>query len=106
MAVFSLRSVGRIVGNVGKLAAVPKSSTRSLSHFPIDDKIFGLSEDHQQLRETIFNFAQKELAPHAHTIDKENNFAELRHFWRKLVRPASVSRSFGLLCFWAVDLRI
>lgn len=27
-----------------------------------------------QLRETIFNFAQKELAPHAQTIDKNNEF--------------------------------
>jgi isovaleryl-CoA dehydrogenase len=53
--------------------------------------MFGLSDDHQQLRETIFNFAQKELAPHAQTIDKENNFAELRQFWRKLVRAISTS---------------
>lgn len=88
MAVFSLKSVGRLVG---KVANVQKLSARSLTHFPIDDKIFGLSEDHQQLRESIFNFAQKELAPHAYTIDKENNFAELRQFWRKLVRPVSVA---------------
>lgn len=27
-----------------------------------------------QLRETIFNFAQKELAPHAQLIDKQNEF--------------------------------
>lgn len=27
-----------------------------------------------QLRETIFNFAQKELAPHAQNIDQTNEF--------------------------------
>lgn len=27
-----------------------------------------------QLRETVFNFAQKELAPHAQEIDKNNEF--------------------------------
>jgi hypothetical protein len=45
----------------------------------------GLSEEHIQLREAVFNFAQKELAPHAQAIDKENNFSDLRAFWRKLV---------------------
>lgn len=37
-----------------------------------------------QFRETVFNFAQKELAPHAQTIDRENNFKHLREFWKKL----------------------
>lgn len=60
------------------------SSSRSLTHYPIDEKVFGLSDDHRQLRESVFNFCQKELAPHADRIDKENNFAELRQFWRKL----------------------
>ena len=31
-----------------------------------------------QLRQLIFNFAQKELAPRAAEIDKKNNFDELR----------------------------
>ena len=31
-----------------------------------------------QLRETIYNFCQKELAPYADEIDKQNNFAQLR----------------------------
>lgn len=31
-----------------------------------------------QLRDTIFNFAQKELAPKAAEIDKTNNFNGLR----------------------------
>ena len=32
----------------------------------------------QQLRETVSNFCQKELAPYADQIDKENNFLQLR----------------------------
>lgn len=32
-----------------------------------------------QLRETIFNFAQKELAPHAQDIDKQNQFKLVFH---------------------------
>lgn len=71
---------------------------RWLSHYPIDETIFGLTDDQisvghtislgnklkvmprltllscLQLRETIFNFAQKELAPYAQEIDKNNGF--------------------------------
>ena len=31
-----------------------------------------------QLRKTVFDFAQKELAPFADEIDRENNFKQLR----------------------------
>lgn len=54
------------------------------SYYPIDDTVFGLTEDQRQLRKTVFDFAQKELAPKAAEIDKENNFAELREFWKKM----------------------
>lgn len=37
-----------------------------------------------QLRQTVFNFAQKELAPFAYEIDKNNEFKDLRNFWKKL----------------------
>ena len=37
-----------------------------------------------QLRETVFNFAQKELAPHAYLIDKMDDFPERREFWKKM----------------------
>jgi isovaleryl-CoA dehydrogenase len=57
---------------------------RTLTHYPIDDTVFGLTDDQRQLRETVFNFCQKELAPHADDIDKNNNFPQLRDFWRKL----------------------
>ncbi|NP_001129356.1 isovaleryl-CoA dehydrogenase, mitochondrial [Bombyx mandarina] len=61
-----------------------KTGHRCISHYPIDDHVFGLSEEQQQLRKMVFDFAQKELAPKAAEIDKENNFKELRPFWKKL----------------------
>ena len=60
------------------------SKCRNFTHYPIDDTNFGLTDEQKQLRETIFNFAQKELAPHADAIDKQNNFPQLREFWKKL----------------------
>lgn len=36
-----------------------------------------------QLRQTVFNFAQKELAPFAQEIDRNNEFKDLRNFWKK-----------------------
>jgi len=60
------------------------SSVRTLTHYPIDDTIFGLNDEQRQLRETLFNFFQKELAPKADEIDKQNNFPEMREFWKKL----------------------
>ncbi|OAD47022.1 Isovaleryl-CoA dehydrogenase, mitochondrial, partial [Eufriesea mexicana] len=56
----------------------------SSQHFKIDDNIFGLNEQQKELRQLVFNFAQKELAPKAAEIDKKNNFDELREFWKKL----------------------
>jgi len=60
------------------------SAVRHGSHYPIDDDVFGLTEEQQQLRKTVFDFAQKELAPFADEIDRENNFKQLREFWRKM----------------------
>lgn len=37
-----------------------------------------------KLRQTIFNFAQKELAPYAQEIDSTNGFKNLRQFWKQL----------------------
>ncbi|XP_058456906.1 isovaleryl-CoA dehydrogenase, mitochondrial-like [Malaya genurostris] len=57
---------------------------RFLSHYPIDETIFGLTEEQRQLRQTVFNFAQQELAPFAQEIDKQNEFKDLRNFWKKM----------------------
>merc|ERR1712088_969655 len=57
---------------------------RSLTHYPIDDRVNGLTEEQVQLRETVFNFCQKELAPHADAIDKADDFPDRKNFWRKL----------------------
>lgn len=32
----------------------------------------------------VFDFTQKELAPKAAEIDRENNFKEIKDFWKKL----------------------
>jgi isovaleryl-CoA dehydrogenase len=48
------------------------------------DALSGLNEEQLQLRDTVHKFAQEELAPHAAQIDKDNNWPELRQFWRKL----------------------
>ncbi|XP_059614575.1 isovaleryl-CoA dehydrogenase, mitochondrial-like [Phlebotomus argentipes] len=58
-------------------------SLRCMSHYPIDENLFGLNSEQQQLRQTVFNFLQKELAPYAQEIDRENNFKDLRNFWKK-----------------------
>ncbi|XP_050541206.1 isovaleryl-CoA dehydrogenase, mitochondrial [Daktulosphaira vitifoliae] len=57
---------------------------RSLSHYPIDDRFFGLNEEQIQLRKTVFDYAQRELAPKAAEIDKTNTFRDLRKCWQEL----------------------
>ncbi|KAK8736944.1 hypothetical protein OTU49_004738, partial [Cherax quadricarinatus] len=54
------------------------------SYYPIDDVVSGLNDQQIQLRKTVFDFCQKELAPKAAEIDKRNDFPELREFWRKM----------------------
>ncbi|XP_003398526.1 isovaleryl-CoA dehydrogenase, mitochondrial [Bombus terrestris] len=56
----------------------------SSKYYTVDDNIFGLDKEQKELRQLIFNFAQKELAPKAAEIDKKNNFDDLREFWKKL----------------------
>ena len=64
--------------------ALVNLNARAFTHYPIDDVMFGLTDDQRQLRETVFNFCQKELSPHAQDIDKNNNFPQMREFWKKL----------------------
>ena len=94
------KSVQKLFRPSCKLLQIPRpSSCRTLTHYPIDDTIFGLTEDERQLREMTFNFCQKELAPLADTIDKTNNFPELREVWKKMgdlgMLGATASSEYG-----------
>ncbi|XP_068630185.1 isovaleryl-CoA dehydrogenase, mitochondrial [Battus philenor] len=66
------------------LRCASANGNRCMSHYPIDEHIFGLTSEQQQLRKSIFDFAQKELAPKAAEIDRDNNFKDIREFWKKL----------------------
>ncbi|BFZ17213.1 hypothetical protein BsWGS_20252 [Bradybaena similaris] len=54
---------------------------RGNSYFRINDSLYNLTQEQKQLRETVFQFSQKELAPKAAEIDKTNEFKDLRKFW-------------------------
>ncbi|CAG9800564.1 unnamed protein product [Chironomus riparius] len=75
-----LRSAIKLLNN----GTIKSISVRSMTYYPIDDAFFGLTEEQSALRQTAFNFAQKELAPFAQEIDKNNEFKDLRNFWKKL----------------------
>lgn len=77
----NFRQSVRLLKNVKNLSP---TSTRTLTHYPVDDRVNGLTSDQIQLRETLFNFCQKELAPFADEIDKADDFADRQAFWRKL----------------------
>ncbi|KFD48682.1 hypothetical protein M513_10466 [Trichuris suis] len=67
--------------------------------FPVNDFITGLDEEQRKFRQVVFEFAQKELAPHADEIDKRDHFAQFRDFWKKLgslgLHGITVSPDFG-----------
>ena len=50
-----------------------------------------------QLRETVFQFAQKELAPKADEIDKTNGFPG--------IRVRNLSGFFFFFCFFLYDMK-
>lgn len=50
------------------------ASLRGSQFYPINDDVFGLNEDQKQLRQSVFNFCQAELAPFASDIDKNNGW--------------------------------
>lgn len=53
--------------------------TRALDYQTLD---FNLSDTNLMVRDTVRNFAQKEIAPIAHQIDESNQFP--RHLWPKM----------------------
>jgi len=54
------------------------------SYYPINDDLYGLSEEQKELKQSAFRLAQKELAPYAGQIDRENQWNGLRDFWKVL----------------------
>ncbi|EDW69085.2 isovaleryl-CoA dehydrogenase, mitochondrial [Drosophila virilis] len=78
------KTCNTLLHKCGRPLAAATPSSRTLTHYPVNDALYGLDKEHQKLREATFNFAQKELAPYAKEIDKEDNFKDMRSFWRKL----------------------
>jgi isovaleryl-CoA dehydrogenase len=63
---------------------------------PVDDVIGGLSPEQIEMRDSVRSFLEKELGPHADEIDRQNDFPQMREFWKKL-------GSMGLLGITAPD---
>uniref|UniRef100_T1J989 Isovaleryl-CoA dehydrogenase, mitochondrial n=1 Tax=Strigamia maritima TaxID=126957 RepID=T1J989_STRMM len=89
---------GKILG-AGVTCINNGTRVRHASYYPVDDKLYGLTEEQQQLRQMTFQFAQKELAPKAAEIDKTDNFADRREFWKKMgslgLHGITVSSKYG-----------
>ncbi|XP_069585732.1 isovaleryl-CoA dehydrogenase, mitochondrial [Ranitomeya imitator] len=51
---------------------------------PVDDTVNGLSDEQRQLRHTMHKFLQDNLAPKAQEIDQQNEFKDMKNFWKKL----------------------
>lgn len=71
---FVSKACNTLLQKSGRHLAAASLSSRTLTHYPVNDALYGLDKEHQKLREATFNFAQKELAPYAKEIDKEDNF--------------------------------
>ncbi|ORX97702.1 acyl-CoA dehydrogenase NM domain-like protein [Basidiobolus meristosporus CBS 931.73] len=62
----------------GSVASVPR---RFISNDTYNTHVSGLSEDQAHFRQSVHDFAQKELAPRAADIDKDNEFPS--DMWKK-----------------------
>ncbi|XP_030385599.1 isovaleryl-CoA dehydrogenase, mitochondrial [Scaptodrosophila lebanonensis] len=80
----ALRFVSKTCNTLLQQCSRCTTYSRTLAHYPINDALFGLNEEQQKLREAAFNFFQKELAPFAKEIDKQDHFKDLRVFWKKM----------------------
>lgn len=56
----------------------------STRYYKVNEHALGLNDHQKELRNLVFDFAQKELAPKAAEIDRKNTFDEFRTFWKKL----------------------
>ncbi|TPX58417.1 hypothetical protein PhCBS80983_g03132 [Powellomyces hirtus] len=83
----SSRLASSLLGRQGLCArplaarAFGASQRRGLAYDSYNVPVAGLSEDLEQLRESVHAFAQRELAPRAAEIDKTNNFP--MDMWKK-----------------------
>ena len=59
------------------------ASARCMAHVPIDDRLFGLDDETQQLRHMSRTFFEAELGPHARQIDADDAFPGFRDFMIK-----------------------
>lgn len=104
----SLTKAYRLIKNIKYLKTATKTNNNhfhssaslySTQFYPINDDVFGLNEDQKQLRESVFNFCQTELAPYATDIDKNNGWDQNREFWKKMgsmgLLGATASSKYG-----------
>jgi isovaleryl-CoA dehydrogenase len=75
-----LRSVVRPLRHQSLLSLPLPSTRRSVSFY--NPSLAGLTEDQAELRDAVSSWAQKEVAPRAHDIDKNN--ASPADLWTKL----------------------
>jgi isovaleryl-CoA dehydrogenase len=78
-----LRRAGSLTKTVARLAAqrfAPVVSSRTM----LTDTVSDLSDTQLELKESIYKFAQAELAPYADHIDQTNGWDNLRDFYVKL----------------------
>uniref|UniRef100_A0A0N5BVT0 Isovaleryl-CoA dehydrogenase, mitochondrial n=1 Tax=Strongyloides papillosus TaxID=174720 RepID=A0A0N5BVT0_STREA len=74
-----VKNIFKKTNQISNLSRVGRFST-----YPIEDDMFGLTEEQKHLRKTVFDITQKELAPYASKIDKDNGWDNLRNFWKIL----------------------
>jgi alkylation response protein AidB-like acyl-CoA dehydrogenase len=67
--------------NVFKVASKAAVPSRRLAGIPIDDTLFGLTDDQIELRTMCRNFFEAELEPHADEADRTDVFKDFRKFW-------------------------
>ncbi|XP_012274897.1 isovaleryl-CoA dehydrogenase, mitochondrial isoform X1 [Orussus abietinus] len=81
--------MSRVMNRGLRLGSLVKSFTKcnlrlSSQYYPINENVCGLTEEQKELRRSVFNVAQKKLAPKAAELDRKDFFDELRPFWRDL----------------------
>ncbi|KAI6214278.1 hypothetical protein M3Y94_00249200 [Aphelenchoides besseyi] len=81
---FAVRSLRSIQSAAATVPPVEKPTTSAFSAYPVQDEVYGLTTEQKALRKTVFEIAQRELAPYAHEIHRDNTFTRLREFWQIL----------------------